>query len=127
MAARLLSVGKAAAVMAQLTLDTSAPWEPAQPRDLDQHAVLRVLQDGARHTRPELARETFLSDRALRAAVAELRRAGWPVCSSPDQAGYILSWCSDDIERLEADLRARALSALQVRGAIRKARERRAA
>jgi hypothetical protein len=114
-------------MMAQLSLETAAPWEPMQPRDMDQRAVLHVLQDGARHTRGELARETFLPDRAVRAAVAELRRAGWPVCSSPDRAGYILSWLSDDLERLEADLRARALSALEVRGAIRRARQRRAA
>lgn len=112
-------------VTAQLALETARAWEPPRPTDLDQAAVLRALEDGRRHSRSELVAETLLNDRTLRAVIAELRLAGWPVCSASDRRGYVLSWRYEDLEALERDLSARALSVLRARSAVRRTRQRR--
>jgi len=113
--------------LAQLELATGLAWEPAAPTDPSEQKVLRALRDGQRHGRGALVDQTGLPDRTVRAAIEELRRAGWPVCASSDQPGYRLSWAHLDLERLERDLSARALSALKTRSAIRRSRQRRAA
>ncbi len=113
--------------VAQLTLPTVAPWEPVAPLDLVEQSILNALRDGRRHTRAELVLHTRVPDRTVRAAIEGLRRAGWPVCASSDQRGYVLSWAHVDLERLDRDMSARALSALRTRSAIRRSRRQRAA
>lgn len=116
-----------AAELAQLELSSGQVWEPTAPTDPSEQAVLYVLRDGRRYARETLVRCTRLSDRSVRGAIEGLRRAGWPICSSSDQPGYVVSWRPDDLERLERDLGARALAALRTRSAIRRSRQRRAA
>jgi biotin operon repressor len=100
-------------------------WEPDQPRDLDQAAVLQQLRDGRRHSRQELTSACLLHDREVRAAIEALRRAGWPIVSSSSDRGYLLTWNGDALDALERDLGSRALAALKTRSAIRRARRRR--
>jgi hypothetical protein len=101
---------------------------PAEPTDPDQVAVLAILRrDEQAHTRAELVRLTGLADRRTRVAIQALRLTGWPICSASSHAGYRLAWSAEEILLLELDLRARALTALRVRSALRGVRSRLAA
>ena len=112
----------------QLTLPDAAPWTPPYPTEDRERIVLSALQrrSGAQ-LKAELMAATGLDERSIRGAIESLRRLGWPVCSSSRTAGYWLSWDAADLEALAADYRARALSALRTRAALRRIRERRAA
>jgi hypothetical protein len=111
---------------AQLTLEQAA-WMPPEPSNADERTVLEALRPGHVRTREELGHLTGLPDRTARDAIHHLRQAGWPIASTSAQAGYRLTWQGEDLEAMERDLTARALSVLRVRRAIRLIRQRRVA
>jgi biotin operon repressor len=111
--------------VAQLVLPEVERATPGLPNDHDQRLVLDVLRDGRRHTREQLVDATGLVDRAVRAAIEQLRRGGQPIVSASDRSGYALSWQPEELDALERDLSSRALAALRTRSAIRRARRQR--
>lgn len=93
--------------VAQLTLPDAHRWQPNWPAadDLDAIRVLCVLarNEGQVVQRKALARESGLSDRAVRAAIERLVTAWeWPITSTSGRGGYALVF---DREQIEASLR----------------------
>jgi hypothetical protein len=58
------------------------PWRPPLPINIEDLAVLQVLEDGQTHNRVDVAATLRISVRQVRRSVSELRRLGWPIGSA---------------------------------------------
>jgi hypothetical protein len=102
------------------------PWEPPQPTDPLDLAVLAILRDGRTHRREDVSRAVQANLRDVRGAVSALRILGWPICFG-DEGGYRLSWDDDALDQLERKYHRQALSELRTLNRIRRMRRNHAA
>lgn len=99
------------------------------PREITPETVLEALKqrigtaNGA--TVMELAREvlgrlpTSADERRLRQVVVQLRRAGHPICSTPDE-GYHSAASAEDLQRTCVHLANRAMTGLEQVAAMKR-------
>lgn len=108
--------------VAQFTLE-QAEWLPMWPSDEDALKLGQTFWQARILPRPTVGTS---EDRRFRRGVEILRQHGWPIVARKD-GNYVLSFAVEDLDKLEHDLRGRALSTLRTYNRVKRIRERRAA